>query len=145
MLVKYHVLLGFLFSLILFFIFPEINYFEVLIIFLSSVLIDVDHYLYYIFKNKSLNLKKAFNYFKDKRTKMLKLSRKQRNKVPTIPCCLHGIEILIILFLLNLFVSKIFLFILIGFSFHLVLDLIEQFYYKDRIYKLSLVNDLFKN
>ena len=56
MLPKYHIIFGFLFSLILFIFFPFIGLGGFLIIFASSVLIDVDHYAYYLFKNKILSI-----------------------------------------------------------------------------------------
>ncbi|MDP2673070.1 MAG: hypothetical protein Q8O84_04625, partial [Nanoarchaeota archaeon] len=60
MLPKYHVLFGFLFSLILFLIFPFIGLSGFLIIFISSVLIDIDHYLFYVFKNRIFSINKAY-------------------------------------------------------------------------------------
>ena len=144
MLPKYHILLGFIFSLILYLIFPFIGFLGFFIIFFSSFLIDVDHYLYYIFKKKDLNLKKAYKYFFEKRKKIIS-STKFVNDVPNPAMYFfHGIEILLVLFILGIFISKNFLFIFIGFSFHLFLDILEQIYYGFRIAKISLVYDFIK-
>lgn len=132
MLPKYHIILGFLFSLILYLIFPFISLWGSLIIFASSVLIDVDHYIYYIFAKKDLSLKNAYSFFIKK------------PKLNPAMYFFHGIEILLILFILGIFINKLFLFILIGFSFHLFLDIIEQIYYGFRIAKVSLVYDFIK-
>ena len=144
MLPKYHILLGFIFSLILYLIFPFIGFLGFFIIFFSSFLIDVDHYLYYIFKKKDFNLKKAYKYFFEKRKKIIS-STKFVNDVPNPAMYFfHGIEILLVLFILGIFISKNFLFIFIGFSFHLFLDILEQIYYGFRIAKISLVYDFIK-
>ena len=146
MLPKYHIIFGFLFSLILFLIFPSINIFEVSIIFFSSFLIDVDHYLYYVFKNKIFSINKAYNYFFEKRKKLLAKNLKEKivNQANPLMYIFHGIEVLLIFFILGLFVNKIFLFIFMGFSFHLFLDVLEQIYYGFRIAKISLIFDFIK-
>ena len=77
---KHHVLLGFIFSIIIFLIFPSIGILGFLLIFLSSFLVDVDHYLYYVYKNRKLSLRKAYMWHIRKRKKWYVLSRKKRNK-----------------------------------------------------------------
>lgn len=144
MLPKYHILLGFVFSLALFLIFPSIKLIDAAIIFLSSFLIDADHYIYYILKKKNLSLGKAVNYFLEKRRKLAKLNIKKRNEFYSGFCFLHGIEILIILFIAGLFISKYFLLIFIGFTFHLFLDLLEEIHKELRLDKISVIYDLFK-
>ena len=144
MLPKSHILLGFIFSLILFIIFPKIGIIGFVIIFFSSFLIDVDHYIYYVFKKRDLSLKNAYSWFIQKRKKYLALSRKKRNEVYLEIHFLHGVEILIILFLLGLFVHKYFCYILIGFAFHLFLDVIHQRKFHDRLDRISLIYDFLK-
>ncbi len=144
MLPKYHIILGFLFSLILYLIFPFISLSGFLIIFFSSFLIDVDHYLYYFFIKKDSNLKNAYRYFFEKRKKGLSSIKFIKNKPNPRMYLLHGLEILIIIFILGNFINKIFLFIFIGFAFHLLLDLIEQIYYGFRIAKISLIYDFIR-
>ena len=144
MLPKYHIFFGFLLSFALFLFLPNITLIEVGIVFLSSFLIDVDHYFYYVFNRKNVNPKKAVNYFFDKRKKANKMNLKERNKFYSCFCFLHGAEVLIILFISGIFISKYFLLICIGFMFHLFLDLLEEIYYGLRLDKVSLIYDWFK-
>lgn len=138
-----HIFLGIIFSSILLFIFPQIGLLGFLIILSSTILIDVDHYIYYVYKKKDWSLKKAYNWFIKNQKKFFSLSRKQRNKFYTGFCFLHGIEVLLILFLLS-FISKYFLFIFMGCAFHLFLDLIHQTTYFDRLDRISLIYDFLK-
>ncbi len=139
-----HFIFGLIFAGFLYFIFPQIGLIGFSIIIFSTVLIDVDHYLYYVYKKKNFNLKNAYKWFIKNQKKLFSLPRKQRNKFQTGFCFLHGIEVLFILLILWVFVSKYFLFIFVGFAFHLLLDSIYQTTYWDRISKVSLVNDYLK-
>ncbi len=144
MLPKYHLLFGFLFSLILFLVFPFIKFSGFLIIFASSVLIDVDHYIYYILAKKNFSLKNAYKYFLEKRKKHILSTKLAKAKINPAMYFFHGVEILLILFIFGIFINKIFLFIFIGFIFHLFLDVLEQVYYGLIIAKISLVYDFIK-
>lgn len=123
MLPKTHTILGFVVSLVLFIIFP-ITWWQAGIIFLSSVLIDIDHYLLYVKKNKDWSLKRAYIFFIKKSNKWKKLSKLQKEKYKHEIIFFHGIEFIIILVLL-IFLSNLFLFILIGILIHLALDFID--------------------
>lgn len=140
---KQHIILGAIFSGILFFLFPQIGLIGFSLIFLSSILIDVDHYLYYVYKKKDWNLKKAHKWFLDHEEKFHYLSRKKRGSFYGGLCFLHGIEILLILLLLSI-ISKYFFFIFIGLAFHLLLDIVDQTKCHDRIDKLSIIHDFLK-
>jgi hypothetical protein len=107
MLVQYHVLSGFIVS---FFLYPVYGL-NAVIIFLSSILIDIDHAAYYIFKFKSFNLKRASNYFV--------------NEEETHLLFFHTAEFLVILLLLS-FYSDFMFFALIGVAIHFVLDLRDE-------------------
>ena len=144
MLPKWHLFLGFIFSLILFIIFPKIGIIGFVIIFFSSFLIDADHYIYYVFKKRDLSLKNAYSWFIQKRKKYLALSRKKRNEVYLEIHFLHGIEPLLILFVLGIYVSEYFFYILIGFAFHLFLDITHQRKFHDRLDRISLIYDFIK-
>ncbi len=144
MLPKYHILFGFLFSLILYLIFPFLELNGFLIIFASSVLIDADVYLNYVFTKRDFSLINAIKYWSEKRRKGILLSKKQKLKIQPLIRILHGIEILLILFLLGIFINKLFLFIFIGFLFHLFLDVLEQIYYGFGMAKVSIVYDFIK-
>ena len=144
MLPRYHILLGFILSISLFLIFPSINLIGAGIIFLFSFLIDVDHYIYYIFKKKDVSLKNAINYFLIKRKKLEKMDIKKRKSFYSGFCFLHGIEILIVLFMAGIFLSRYFLLIFMGFTFHIYLDLIEEIHKGLRLDKISIIYDLIK-
>ncbi|MBT4376301.1 hypothetical protein HOD29_02920 [archaeon] len=136
-----HFIYGLIFSGIIYFIFP-ITILEAGIIFLASFLIDVDHYLYYAYKEKSLNLKKAYAWFRTKGKLFKKFPRRELKKYYTGIYCLHGIEILVILFILGFFLHTLFYFILIGFYFHLILDYIDLIMRKwPHINKVSIIHD----
>jgi len=138
-----HLLLGIIFSLVLLFLFPQIGFLGASIIILSTVLIDVDHYIYYTFKKKDLSLKNSYNWFIRKVTTFNNLPRKQRNKFYIAFCCLHGLEVLLILLIFST-MFQYFFFIFIGFSFHLLLDLVSETRHRDRIDRISLIYDFFK-
>lgn len=143
MLPKYHIILGFIFSLFLFIIFPQIKFSGFLIIFLSSFLIDIDHYFYYIYRKKDFSLKNAYNWFVKYINKYKKLPKNKRNNVYIAVCIFHGIEVIIILGLLINF-SKIFLFIITGFLFHYLSDYVGALYNNEETHNLSLIYHLIK-
>ena len=132
---KDHFLLGLIFSISLFFIFPKINLVAASIVFLSTLLIDVDHYLYFIFSRDNLSLKKAYRWFKERHFKV---------KTGEISILIfHGLEFLILLAILS-FLNKIFLWVLIGSLFHLLLDFLEATYHKKPFNaKISQIYNLF--
>jgi hypothetical protein len=141
-----HFFLGLIFSIILFLIFPNIGIIGSITILASSVLIDVDHYLYYIYKKKDFNLRNAYYWHIKNSKKFLALSLEKRKKTYSSYCFFHGIEILIILSLLGIFYNKYFLFVLIGFSFHLLLDLLyERLNFPMTNYgRISIIFDFFR-
>lgn len=144
MLPKWHILFGFAFSYILIYFF-NFSIIAGLIIFLSSVLIDVDHHIYYILKKKNISLKNSYNWFLKQRKKYLKLNRTQKKNIQTPIFIFHGIEFILLLILLS-FLNKFFLWILIGVLFHIVFDLIELIYIKGIILtKVSQIYVLRRN
>lgn len=122
-----HLIFGFIFSLILFLIFPAISWPGFLIIFLASVFIDVDHYMYYVIKKKDWNLKHAYFWFVEKEKKFQKLSIKERKQFCLPLCFLHTMEFLLIFAVLSIY-SNIILYIFTGFVFHIFLDSILSAY-----------------
>jgi len=138
MLPKYHFLFGIIFVIVLHFFFPQISFFGLSIIFLSSFLIDVDHVFYYFLKEGILNPFKAYTWAIKRTHAFHKLSRSQRKKFYSGFFLFHGIEWLIILFLLGTYVSRFFIFIFVGFSFHFIIDTIYEIYDKGTVDKISL-------
>ena len=131
MLPKWHILFGFLFAYIIYW-FSSITIFQASLIFLASVLIDFDHYLWYVKRKKDWNLKNAYLF--------LKRLKKQKHK--PIMHIFHTIEFIIFIGILS-FYFNFFLFIFIGMLFHSILDVIFLGYEK-RIYvrEFSLIRYL---
>ncbi len=169
---KQHLFLGIIFAIFLFIFFSEIGIIGILIILLSAIFIDVDHYIYYVYqknyalprsflgfgnsrtlrcaisqefpnKKKDFSLINAYENSMDKTKKFLLLPKSERNNAYLGFYFLHGIEILFLILALSFF-SKYFLFIFAGFSFHLLLDIVHQTTYWDRIDKFSLIYDYIK-
>ena len=143
MYLKQHIFFGLIFALALLLLFPKIGYLGFSIIILSSVLIDFDHYLFYIYKKKDFNLKNAYNLFIQEDKHCRSLPWEERKNLPSKIFILHGIEVLIILIFLS-FAFNYFLFIFAGFAFHLLLDLVDQTAYWPKTIKLSVIHDILK-
>jgi|TARA_Y100000310_G_scaffold131413_1_gene130616 hypothetical protein len=116
-----HLILGIAFATILFNIFPQITLIGFFLIVLSAFFIDVDHYLFYVYKNKNISLKNAYKWFIKKEKKYKKLSIKERKKYKNDIFIFHGIEFWIFLAILS-FIHNYFFFIFIGIMFHMFLD-----------------------
>jgi membrane-bound metal-dependent hydrolase YbcI (DUF457 family) len=145
MLPKTHGIVGAIISILAYFIF-SITFVEALIIFLSSFLVDIDHYLYYVYKTKNWSLKQAYNWFLLERRRYERLNLKQKQEYTHSIFFLHGLEILISLLFLLIFVHKIFLFVLIGVLVHLLLDFISIVYKADYFYpKTSWIYTFIRN
>lgn len=140
-----HFIFGFIFSLAIFLIFPSVGLLGSMIILISAIfLIDFDHYLYYAFRKKNLNPMKAFNWYIDNWKKFNTLTLEQKKGVYGGVYIFHGIEILTILFFLGIFLSKYFIFVFIGFLFHMFLDWSQEIKCKERTDKLFLIGDILK-
>lgn len=134
MLIKQHIIINLIISLILLFFISPIY---VLVIFTSSILIDFDHYLYYIFEKKRYSLKSAYNWYLIERKRFHNLSPKEKKKHRYFIFIFHGLEILIILLFLSLYTPILF-FVLTGFFIHLTEDSIVAAKFKYLKRKLFL-------
>ncbi|NCN98895.1 hypothetical protein COU62_03990 [Candidatus Pacearchaeota archaeon CG10_big_fil_rev_8_21_14_0_10_35_219] len=114
MLPRWHIVFGFLFTAVVWLASPDLNIIYVLTLFFSTFLIDVDHYVIFVKRNKNYSLNKAFNYF-------LKLKKKGDRKKDSI-FIFHTVEFHILVALLSFF-HIIFLFVFIGMVFHSLLDI----------------------
>jgi len=139
MLPSKHLLIGAVFSILIWIIFPSIGFWNAAIIFLASFLIDTDHYLYYAYMKKNISLSKAYIWFVEQKNIFLKLNHSERKKVEHAVIIFHGIEFWIILLFL-IFLNKVFFFVLLGVSIHMLLEFIEIYQMKCSPYhKLSQV------
>jgi len=136
----YHVLFGFLFSVFLLILFPETGIINVSLLFLSSILIDIDHYFFYVYEKRGFNLRKAYDYFIEHKKKWEEFGKSTNYNLPPAFFIFHGLEVLLLLFALSFFFKPLY-FVFIGFSFHIFLDLIEQAVYSSKYQKISAVND----
>jgi len=119
MLPKWHILIGAIFSVFLFLLGSSLI--NTLIFFLASFLIDADHYLYYMYRKKELSLKKAFRWYLELDKKYFALPKNSRDKYCYGFCIFHGIESIILVFVISFFYNPL-AFIALGFLLHLVLD-----------------------
>jgi len=132
MLPKYHILIGLLASLMIYSLY-ELTVIQASIIFLSSFLIDVDHYLIYTWVKRDISLKNARNYFHKRRDKWMNLNTPEQKKYKRYIYAFHGIEFWLLLFWASTYLP-ILLFIIYGFIIHMILDYIDFIYYKQPIY-----------
>ena len=129
---KQHLLIGFVVSYILIYFF-NFHLLAGLIIFLSSVLIDGDHYLWYSFETKDWNPLNAIRWYKQSIPKWFSLTPKEREKFKRGVFICHGIFFWIILLVLS-FISQIFLWIFIGVMVHMVADWADLIYREEPLY-----------
>jgi len=126
MLPKYHIITGAILTPLIYSIFP-ITILQATIIFFSSFLIDVDHYLLYIFQTKDLSFKRARKYFIKRRKRWISLPLNEREKYKRPIFIFHGIEFWLLLILLTNYTSLIW-FVLLGILIHITLDYIDLIY-----------------
>lgn len=118
---KSHIILGLIFSGLLYAFFP-ITLLQAAIIFLASILIDIDHYTIYVCKKRDLSFKRAYKWNVD----LGKIREERAKKNPKIKFpiyVLHTIEFLIVLILISVYFN--YYFILIGFLFHHIVDALD--------------------
>jgi hypothetical protein len=113
-----HVILSLIVSLVLYAI--KVNPFFILLFFLASVLIDFDHYILYVIRKKKFNPFRAYSYFRDDAEKELLKEGKKR-----VLFVFHNLEILLALLILSFFI-RFFVPILLGYAFHLIIDIINE-------------------
>ena len=140
-----HLVLGIIFAGFVFYFFPIIGFIGFWIIVLSSFLIDVDHYFFYAWKKRDLNLKNAYEWFDEKVKNMRHFPRSEKKKYKYEIMIFHGIEFWILLFLLAYF-SNFFFLIFMGVIFHMILDFTAIVYFNEPLLlKSSTIYSLIRN
>jgi hypothetical protein len=139
MLPKYHLFFGTIFVGLIYLFFPQTSLYSLIIILLVNFFIDGDHLIYYFSKKKDLNLFKAYEWYKQEKSKILSLTREKRKRLYSGFYFLHGIEIVLIFLILGLFLDNLFIFIFLGSLIHFIVDVIYEFYFKGTIHKSSLI------
>ncbi len=150
MLPQKHAFAGFL-AIFLFYFFAfligiSVSLLGLLAFFLANLLIDVDHYLIYVWQYHNFNLKRAFHHF----SKILASERKKKPKNYVL-CIFHTVEFIIVfsIFILwfsyhypNSIFSLALIYIFAGMLFHIATDIIaaiaEHRIYSTTIYLFSL-------
>jgi hypothetical protein len=120
---RWHILYGALFSLLLKLVAPGVPFLHFLLVFLASVLIDLDHYLACVHKTKKWSLLHAFDYHRLQAASMR--SQERRGLKPKSDFHLfHTLEFQALIGLLGIFWLGFF-YLFIGMVFHSLLDVID--------------------
>ncbi|MDO8528973.1 MAG: hypothetical protein Q7S06_03745 [Nanoarchaeota archaeon] len=139
-----HLISAIIFSGIFFLISPSIGFLGVLLIILSAVLVDVDHYIFYAVKKRDLSLVNAYKWYQSNRVRTHHLSRKEKSKIYFGFHFLHGIEIFAIIYLLYAYVNPVFLYVMMGYSLHFFGDLLVEVVWCGKTDKISVIYSFFR-
>jgi len=120
---KWHFLFGFVVSYALVYFF-NFSLSSGLVIFLSSWLIDIDHYPWYVFEMKDWNFLGALRWYRKYAPKWFALSRREKERFRRGVFVFHGLFFWIVLGVLSFFYS-VFFWILIGVGIHMALDFVD--------------------
>ncbi|MBS3071731.1 hypothetical protein J4408_01940 [Candidatus Pacearchaeota archaeon] len=123
MLPRYHILLGTIFTLLILIILPGINLIYLSLIFLSSFLIDFDHYAMSVIKTGKISLLKSFDYHNKARIVQEKEIRARIKRKGDFHL-FHTIEFHLFVGLLGLIWIGFF-YVFIGMVFHSLLDIYD--------------------
>ena len=126
MLPRWHILFGTMFTLLIFIASPEINLIYLTLLFLSTFLIDFDHYLCSILKTKKIGLFHSFAYHDEMKEQAIKDRAKGIRERGDFHI-FHTLEFHILVGLLG-FVWIGFFYIFIGMIFHSLLDIVSLLY-----------------
>jgi len=143
MLPRWHIFFGAIFATTIWVFAPETNFNYLILVFLSSFLIDFDHYLIALTNTKKISLKKALKYFEclgeqEKTEKKINQRKKGHFYI------FHTLEFHILILILTTIKIEFF-YIFLGMIFHSLLDVVWMIK-KDRIYRREflLVNWIIK-
>lgn len=124
---RWHILLGIIFTAVIYITVPGIKPIYLILLFGSSFLIDIDHYICTVKNTKKLSLKNAFNHCKKLCANQKKeMSSGIRRKFPEFHF-FHTIEFHILVGLASFFWTGFF-YIFIGMIFHSLLDILSMIY-----------------
>ena len=125
-------------SLIAILLYPIFSW-KVLMVFVGGVLIDVDHYLLYVYRFKKFSLKGCYKYHH------VDVKKNHHKDVFGALLIFHTIEFLLLSAFLSLY-STLALMFTVGLSAHYTLDIIERYQLeKSFITNPSLIDWIIKN
>lgn len=108
------------------------SWWQILLFFTAAFFIDVDHYLYFVWKKKSWSLKKAYEYWIVLGNKS---GKRKEEKIQEYLVIFHTIEVFIVLAVLAFVSFKIFFPMLLGFVIHNIFDVATMIKTKEKRYK----------
>ncbi len=134
-----HIIISAIFSFLALFFYNDYLFWA--LFFLSAVLIDFDHYLYYVYKKRDLSLPRAYEYHKY--ILEIELDKGGQKEILMI---FHTIEFFIVLLILSILFSFLWP-IFFGCLFHEAIDLGYGTTQKDKKYKraFSLIHYVIKS
>jgi len=121
---RWHIILGAIFTADIWLAVPEIKLNYLVLVFLASFLVDLDHYICAVKNTKKLSLRNAFNHYEE-----LCLNQKKeiaagiKRKFPEFHF-FHTIEFHVLLGLMSLLWAGFF-YIFIGMIFHFLIDILS--------------------
>lgn len=87
---------------------------------LGSILIDIDHCVFYVLQFRTFNVRKLFDYYNEWLPNV-------KDKIPYAGICIfHTIEIYIIVSIISIYTEFVF-YLLVGMIFHFMLDFISLY------------------
>jgi hypothetical protein len=124
MLPKQHIFYGAFFTAVFWIIFPKTEFIYLALIFFSSFLVDIDHYLCAVFDTKKISLRNALDYYKQI---ILRTTQERKNGIRKKGNfhLFHTIEFHILIGILGIFWQP-FIYIFIGMVFHSFLDIFDM-------------------
>jgi hypothetical protein len=114
----YHFIFGLALAVVLV---PMFEFWQLALFLAATVLIDVDHYIYYVLSRKDYSLMSAYHFFKEKGKKQR--SKEHKGPVTFSYLFFHNWEMQVLLALSTIWFPFMW-YVLAGFWIHLVLDLI---------------------
>ena len=127
MLPRWHIFLGMVFTFLIWILMPETNIYYLSLVFLSSFMIDFDHYMCSVMKTGTFSLKRAFVYHKKEAIKQERERNKGIRRRGDFHL-FHTLEFHALLFLIGIYFTP-FLYIFIGMTFHSILDIFYLIYH----------------
>jgi len=126
MLPRWHIVLGGVFTGLIYLSAPQINPIYLALVFFSSFLIDIDHYVVSVIRTRKLRLKHSFKYHEEAAKQEIKDFKRGIRKRGDFHL-FHTIEFHILIGILAMFFT-LFFYILIGMIFHSLSDIFYLLY-----------------
>ena len=132
MIPRWHIILGAIFTLVIWIFAQNLSWIFLLLIFLSSFLVDLDHYIVSAIKTGKLNLGHSFEYHK--KMKAIELAEKAKGiKRKGDFHLFHTIEFHVLIGIIGMFFVPFF-YVFIGMVFHSLIDILYMTY-QGRFYR----------